>query len=121
MEPNNNHITIYEKPSCTTCRKVYAILKASGVDFDAVNYFVDRIPPAKLKNLIQKMGISGKDLLRTTERRYQELGLDSRTLSDDEAIAIMAEHPELIQRPIVEKGDRAILARPAERIKDFLQ
>jgi arsenate reductase len=113
-------ITIYQKPTCSTCRQVYAALKESGVDVDAVDYYVDPIPAPKLKELLRKMGISARDLLRTKEPVYKELKLADRNLSDDQLVALMVQHPDLIQRPIVEKGNRAILARPAERLKDIL-
>ena len=113
-------IIVYQKPTCTTCRQVYAALKEKGADFDAVNYYVDPIPKAKLKDLLRKMGIGARDLLRTKEPIYKSLRLGERTLDDAELIELMVAHPDLIQRPIVEKGDRAILARPAERLKEIL-
>jgi arsenate reductase len=113
-------ITIYQKPTCTTCRQVYAALKESGVDFDSVNYYTDPISKAKLKELIQKMGIKAPELFRTKEEIYKKLKLAGRELPDDEAIDLMVKHPDLIQRPIVEKGNRAILARPSERLKEIL-
>ena len=113
-------ITVYQKPTCTTCRQVYNALKEEGVDFDAVNYYLDPIPKSKLKELLKKMGISGTELLRTKEPIYKDLKLAGKNLSDDEVIDLMAKHPDLIQRPIVEKGAKAILARPAERIKEIL-
>ena len=113
-------ITIYQKPSCSTCRSVYAALKESGVDFDAVDYYVDPIPRAKLKELLKKMNMPARDLLRTREAIYKTLKLAERELSDDQIVDLMVEHPDLIQRPIVEKGKRAILARPAERLKEIL-
>jgi arsenate reductase (glutaredoxin) len=113
-------ITIYQKPTCTTCRQVHAALKESGVDFDAVDYYLDPIPKAKLKDLLRKMGMKPRDLLRTKEAIYKELRLGERNLSDSEIIDLMIEHPDLIQRPIVEKGTRAILARPPERLKEVL-
>ena len=113
-------ITIYQKPTCTTCRQVYAVLKESGVDFDAVNYYVDPISKVKLKELIKKMGISATELFRAKEEIYKKLKLSEKKLTDDEAIDLMVKHPDLIQRPIVEKGAKAILARPAERIKELL-
>lgn len=113
-------ITIYQKPTCTTCRQVYAALKESGVDFDAVNYYTDPIPKTKLKELLQKMGLRPRDLLRTKEDVYKRLKLGERDLSDSELIDLMVSQPDLIQRPIVERGSRAILARPAERLKEIL-
>jgi arsenate reductase len=116
-----HEITIYQKPTCTTCRQVYTALKDSGVDFDAVNYFVEPIPKARLLELLRKMGMKPRDLLRTREPIYRELNLASRELSDDTLVDLMVQHPDLIQRPIVERGDRAILARPAERLKEILE
>jgi len=113
-------IVIYQKPSCTTCRQVHATLEESGVDFDAVDYYTDPIPRAKLEKLLAKMRMTARELLRTNEPIYRELGLGIRQLPDGELIDLMAKHPDLIQRPIVEKGDRAILARPAERIREIL-
>jgi arsenate reductase len=113
-------ITIYQKPTCTTCRQVYAALKEAGVDVEAVNYYVDPIPAPKLKELLRKMKMSARDLLRTKEAIYKELKLDEQDLPEDQLVALMVQHPDLIQRPIVEKGSRAILARPAERLKEIL-
>lgn len=116
----HHEITIYQKPTCTTCRQVYTALKESGVDFDAVNYFVEPIPKEKLLDLLRKMGMDARALLRTKEPLYRELELASRELSEEAIVDLMVQHPELIQRPIVERGDRAILARPAERLKEIL-
>ncbi len=113
-------ITIYQKPTCTTCRQVHAALKESGVRFDAVNYYLDPIPKTKLRELLRKMGLSARELLRTKETIYKTLRLGERDLTDEQIIDLMVEHPDLIQRPIVEKGARAILARPAERLKEIL-
>src|SRR5580765_7186517 len=113
-------IVIYQKPTCTTCRQVYAALKESGVDFDAVDYYTDRIPKTKLKELLRKMGIAARDLLRTKEDVYRKLKLAEQDLNEGEIVDLMVKYPDLIQRPIVEKGSRAILARPAERLKEIL-
>jgi arsenate reductase len=113
-------IVIYQKPTCTTCRQVYAALKDSGVDVDAVDYYLEPLPRSKLIELLRKMRMTPRQLLRTKEPIYKTLRIGERDLSDDEIVDLMAEHPDLIQRPIVEKGARAILARPAERVKDIL-
>jgi arsenate reductase (glutaredoxin) len=96
------------------------MLKDSGVDFDAVDYYVDPIPKPRLLELLKKMRIAPRQLLRTKETIYKTLKLGDRDLSDDEIVDLMVKHPELIQRPIVENGARAILARPAERLKEIL-
>jgi len=113
-------ITVYEKPTCTTCRQVHKALVESGVDFSTVDYYVQPIPKTKLKELLGKMGIPASELLRKKEDIFKTLGLADKKLSESELIDLMAKHPDLIQRPIVEKGPKAILARPAERLKDIL-
>lgn len=113
-------ITVYQKPTCTTCRQVHAALKEAGVDFDAVDYYTDLLTKTQLQGLVRKMGITPRELLRTKEPIYRTLKLNERDVSDAELIDLMVTHPDLMQRPIVEKGSRAILARPAERVKEIL-
>lgn len=74
----------------------------------------------KLTDLIRKMGITPKELLRTSETVYRELGIAKGDFTDAEIISLMVEHPDLIQRPIVERGERAVLGRPTERVKELL-
>ena len=74
----------------------------------------------KLRELLKKMGLSPRELLRTSEPVYRELNLGKKEFSDDEIIALMVKHPDLIQRPIVERGSRAVLGRPTENVKALL-
>ena len=113
-------ITIYQKPTCTTCRQAVQILRDSGQPFETVNYFDKPFTKSALKALLKKARLTAQDVLRTKEDVYKTLGLAKKTLGDDELVALMVKHPDLIQRPIVEKGDKAMLARPAETVKDFL-
>ena len=115
-----DRITVYQKPTCTTCRQVYAALKTSGVSFDAVDYYLEPISKTKLKELLKKMDMSADELLRTKEDIYKQLKLSEKELSENELIDLMVKHPDLIQRPIVEKGNRAVLARPASRLKEII-
>jgi arsenate reductase (glutaredoxin) len=113
-------VTIYQKPTCTTCRQTMSILKERGIDFNAINYYVDPIPKKKLKELLGKMRLSPKEVLRTKEPIYKALKLSRNNLPEDDLIDLIVKHPDLLQRPIVEKGPRAILARPAEKIREIL-
>lgn len=85
-----------------------------------MDYFRDPFDERRLRALIKKTGLEPRALLRTNEALYRELELGKRDLSDDELIALMAAHPQLIQRPIVERGDRAVLARPVENLRALL-
>ena len=113
-------IVIYQKPTCTTCRQVYAALKESGVDIESVDYYLDPIPSTKLVELLGKLRMSPRELLRTQEPIYKTLRIGERDLSDAEIVDLMVQHPDLIQRPIVERGDRAVLGRPVENVKELL-
>jgi arsenate reductase len=113
-------LTVYEKPTCTTCRKLGALLEERGIDFERVNYHIDPLPEEKIRELLRKAGVGPADVLRRKEPIYTELGLDQREVSDDELIGLMVEHPQLLERPIVEKGDKAVLARPPERVAEIL-
>jgi len=113
-------ITIYQKPTCSTCREAVQFLKESGKPFTAINYYERLFTQEQLKRLLKKAGLAPRDVLRTKEDIYKELGLAKKTLSDDELIELMIKHPDLIQRPLVEKGEQAILARPAGSIKTLL-
>jgi arsenate reductase len=86
-----------------------------------VNYYVEPLSEAKLRELVGKMEVSPRELLRKSESAYRELGLGQREVSDEELIALMAEHPDLLQRPIVERGARAVLARPVENVRALLE
>jgi arsenate reductase len=81
---------------------------------------VDPISKTKLKELLKKMGIGASELVRKKEDIYKTLKIAEKNLSEDELVDLMAKHPDLIQRPIVEKGAKAILARPAEKLKEIL-
>jgi arsenate reductase len=113
----DDKITVYEKPTCSKCREVDRLLRASGVAFEKINYYIEPLTEEKLRELLSKMQLRPRDILRTSEAIYRELGLGKGQFSDDEIIALMAKHPDLIQRPIVERGPRAVLGRPVENIK----
>jgi arsenate reductase len=114
-------LTVYEKNTCTTCRRLSELLAERGIDFDRVEYHVEGISEEKLRDLLRKAGLRPSDVLRRREPLVAELGLDGDELpGDGELIRLMAEHPVLVQRPIVERGDRAVLARPPERVLDLL-
>ncbi|HEU4432839.1 MAG TPA: ArsC/Spx/MgsR family protein [Pyrinomonadaceae bacterium] len=96
------------------------LLRESGIPFEKVNYYIEPLTKKKLTELIRKMNVKPRDLLRKGEPIYKELGLATKELSDSELIGLMVEHPDLLQRPIVERGDRAVLGRPTENVKELL-
>jgi arsenate reductase (glutaredoxin) len=115
-----DRLTVYEKPTCSTCRSLVAMLEERGIGFDTVDYHVEGLSEPRLRELLAKAGLSARDVLRVKEPLVAELGLDSPDVGEEALIAAMVEHPVLVQRPIVERGDRAVLARPIERVLDLL-
>ena len=96
------------------------LLRESGIPFEKVNYYIAPLSRKKLTELIRKMNLKPRDLLRKSEPVYKELGLSEDKFSDGELIGLMVEHPDLLQRPIVERGDRAVLGRPTENVNELL-
>ncbi len=96
------------------------LLRASGIAYEKINYYIAPLGKKKLTELLRKMNMKPRELLRKSEAVYKELGLADDKFSDSELIALMIEHPDLIQRPIVERGERAVLGRPTENVKELL-
>jgi len=96
------------------------LLRESGIPFEKVNYYVEPLSKKRLTELVRKLGLKPRELLRKGEAVYKELGLAEDKFSDSELIALMVEHPDLLQRPIVERGDRAVLGRPTENVKALM-
>jgi len=96
------------------------ILRSRGVEFDAVEYLKRPLGRAALERILTMLGIAPAELVRK-DKRFQDLGLDAADfVTRDRVIALLLEHPELMQRPIVVRGDRAIIARPSTRVSELL-
>ena len=113
-------VTIYHNPACGTSRNVLGLIRNSGVEPRIIEYL--KTPPsrAELVDLIARMGIPVRDLLRRKGTPYDELGLDDPKWTDDELIDRMLEHPILINRPIVVTPSGVRLCRPSEAVLDIL-
>jgi arsenate reductase (glutaredoxin) len=113
-------LTVYHKPTCTKCRTALRLLKERGAEFEAINYFETLLTEADLRGLLNKLGLSPREILRKDEPVAKQLGIGRKDFSDEELIALMAKHPDLIQRPIVVRGGQAVLGRPPENIAKLL-
>lgn len=113
-------ITAYVKPTCSTCRTSLAILRERGIAFETVDLFATPVEAVELKALLKKLGLRPREVLRSKDPAYAELELGTSKHSDAQLIALMVAHPGLIQRPILVRGDKAILARPAARTAEIL-
>ncbi len=114
-------IKIYHKPTCTTSRKAVKLLQEKNVEFDAINYYQKPFTKNKLKTLLKKAGLKAEDILRKQADEYKKYDFKNKKYKQDEIIELMIKHPDLIERPFIEKGDKAILARPVDKIEDFLK
>lgn len=112
--------TIYHNPRCSKSRQTLQLLQDKGVEPEVVLYL--ETPPTRetLAELLKKLDIGARELLRSGEDAYKELQLKDKGLSEEQLIDAMAQHPILIQRPIVVKGDRAVLGRPPENVLELL-
>ena len=95
------------------------LLDEEGVAFERVNYFVDALDEGTLRSLLAMASVSPREVLRKREKAYRELGLDDPGISDDELIRTLVAHPGLLQRPIIARGDRAVLGRPIEKVREL--
>jgi len=113
-------VTIYHNPRCSKSRQTLALLQEKGIDPAVVQYLDTPPDAATLKDLLGKLGLAPRDLMRRQEAAYKENGLGDPALDDDALIAAMVANPILIERPIVVNGAKAALGRPPEQVLDIL-
>ena len=111
---NVKSIRIYHNPECSKSRAALALLEENDVDPQIIYYM--ETPPSidEIKSLLAKLDLKLLDIIRRSEDDFDELGLDDETLSEEIILDLLQKHPQLLQRPIVVKGDKAIIARPPE-------
>lgn len=112
--------TIYHNPRCSKSRQTLALLEENGIEPAVVLYLNEPPSATELKAIIKKLGIAARDLLRNKEADYKALNLSNADLDDSALIAAMVKHPKLIERPIVIKGNNAVLGRPPENVLTLL-
>lgn len=113
-------VTIYHNPRCSKSRQTLALLEENGVEPEVVLYLETPPSASDLKELLSKLGISARDLLRKGEDAYKENGLSDKSLSEEVLIQAMTQFPKLIERPIVVKGSKAVLGRPPENVLELI-
>jgi arsenate reductase len=113
-------VTIYHNPRCSKSREALSLLRDHGVEPEVVEYLKDPPSAAILSDLLTRLGLEPRALMRRKEPEYAELGLDDPSLSRGALIAAMVAHPRLIERPIVVKDGRAALGRPPEAVLEIL-
>lgn len=111
-------ITIYHNKHCSKSREGLEKIKNSGKDFNVREYLKDPLSKKELSGLIKKLNILPSQLIRSNEKKWKEF--KDRDLNEEELIAVMVEHPELIERPIVENEETAVIGRPSSQIEKIL-
>lgn len=113
-------LTLYHNPRCSKSRGALELLEARGLTPTVVRYLETPLSAAQLRDLLAKLNISARQLLRSGEDEYKALNLADSGLTDAQLIDAMAAHPKLIERPILVAGDKAVIGRPPEKILEIL-
>jgi arsenate reductase (glutaredoxin) len=116
-----DQVTVFHNPECSKSRGALELLDERSVDHAVVEYLVT--PPSRhtLETIVAKLVDPVSDLVRTTDPRFTELGLDPGAYTGSEAVVdLLLAHPELMQRPVVVTADRAVIARPSDRVAEVL-
>lgn len=114
------HVTVLHNPRCSTSRSALEAVETAGVDAEVVRYLSTPLDDAQLRDLMAKLEDPVTDLVRR-DATFAALGFtDADVATADQVVAVLAEHPKLMQRPVLVKGDRAIIGRPKDRVPAFL-
>ncbi len=113
-------LTLYHNPRCSKSRGALELLEARGLTPNIVRYLETPLNAGQIKALLGKLGISARQLLRSGEDEYKMLQLADDSLSEAQLIDAIAAHPKLMERPILEVGDKAVIGRPPENILELL-
>ncbi|MBA63927.1 MAG: arsenate reductase (glutaredoxin) [Planctomycetaceae bacterium] len=111
---------IYHNPRCSKSRQSLALIQNAGHDVEIIEYLNSPPTTDELAAIISKLGITAEQLVRKKEALFKELGLDQQTLTREQWIQILCEHPRLIERPIIISGEQAVIGRPPELIQRLL-
>jgi len=109
-------IIIYHNPRCSKSRATLALLEENDINPEIIYYLENPPRPHELTALLKKLDMSLNEILRKSEAEYEDLGLGDSNLSEEIVLDLVCKHPILIQRPIVVRGERAVLGRPPENI-----
>jgi arsenate reductase len=112
--------TIYHNPRCSKSRETLALIEDRGIEPSIILY-LDNPPDKKtIASLLKKLGLSARDIIRSSEDAYKTLGLKDPDLSEESLLDALVEHPKLLQRPIVVNGNKAAIGRPPENVLGIL-
>ena len=116
----NSKVIIYHNPKCSKSRKALEIIKSKNIEPTIILYLANKLSKNEIKNLLLRLGLSIRDILRTGEDEYKNNNLKNENLSDDTLTEFLVKFPKLLQRPIVIKKNKAVIGRPPENILKLL-
>lgn len=111
---------IYHNPRCSKSRDSFNLLKEKKLDFETVEYLKTPLTKEELKDVLVKLNIPAQELIRKGEKDFKE-NFKGKELSEDEWVDAMLAFPKLIERPIVVKGDKAVIGRPIEKVIELIE
>ena len=115
-----SNFIIYHNPRCSKSRQTLEILNQQDVSTEVVLYLENPPSPEEVASILQKLGLDPRDIIRKGEEEYKLLNLKDQSLTKNELITFMSENPKLIERPIVIKGDKAVIGRPPENVLSII-
>lgn len=110
---------VYYKPTCVTCKRAISKLNSNNIDFELHDFFKNRLTKEDIKSLLKMTGLSAKDVLRKKDKMYKKLKLDQNKYTENELIEFIAKYPGLLLRPIIVKGNKAIIANKVDIVDEF--
>jgi len=113
-------VDIYHNPRCSKSRATLELLEARGVEPSVIEYLKEPPDDIELRQILDLLGISARELLRTAEAPYKQLGLQNPSLSEDQIIEAILKFPILMERPIVIANGKARIGRPPESVLEIL-
>jgi arsenate reductase len=111
---------IFHNSRCSKSRQALKILQDHYCDIEIINYLEIDLDESLIKDILKKLSLKPRDILRTSEQDYKDNNLKEDDFSDDDLIDYMIKHPKLIERPIVIRGHRAVLGRPPENVLELI-
>ena len=111
---------IFHNPRCSKSRQTLRILQDNNCEIEIINYLEKDLDVSLIKDILHKLSLKPRDILRTSEQDFKDNNLKEHNFSEDDLIDFMIKYPKLIERPIVIKGDRAVLGRPPENILELI-
>ena len=116
----NKKVIIYHNPKCSKSRRALEIIKSKNIEPVIILYLVKKLTKTEINNLITKLGLTVRDILRTEEDEYKKNNMKNENFNDDKLIDFLIKFPKLLQRPIIIRNKKAVIGRPPENVLSIM-